>query len=1384
MAAADSEFVLQEEVQVLQQGLCDYPLESEIDIEGQSDKELARALNAVTESIEISSRSIVEADVFGKLGSFVKNLDLLSTRITARLVDITLSAFRSEITATSEDIHVNDTDTFAEHRVCLERYIFLSYWMLMQIEDASHRAETAATSRSKKGAKTNEYTSSVWVNHRRKIYDTEIKLLDLKLSKIWTLPQDRTVLINMFTKPCYTVFESSALIKMQTLKDGIFEILSICVKRYDHLLAAQTTVMQTLQYWEHSAEPMADFLCHAIDKHDYTQLAHELLRQVSNQEFKDAAAKELKDTANPKTFSAFLLRLTDATPKTIVKNLGLLTHQLDSDSYTMRMCIVEMLGKLIVELSQSTEEGQPHRDQINGFFDILEERMLDPIAFCRVKVLQVYLRILDMPIKFPKRRQTLVTLACRHLEDKSSSVRKMAVRVLNRLISTHPFDMYGGELKLSDWQDRLTKLEEELKVSRVQEDENGMRDAFGMASMSNGDIQDDTDNASTPAAPADDASLPSSPATDDAQTPKEAFTPGDAMDLDDDDDAPTNGRDEASQPTVEQQEGDKDAEDDDDDVPISHRDASLQPVVRFVSQENMQQLKFMQKFLADAVEFIKQLEACMPHINQFLSSKSKLEVVEAMDFYMTAYLYKVNHAKDGIRKMLHLIWTKDTSDEGKGIKLKLLECYRTLYIDMDRKLSKRQNIALIAKNLIELTYNATLADLTSLEQILTIMIKDGIILPQVIEKLWEVYGFSRGQIPKHQRRGAIIILGMFARADTSVVAEKVDLMLEVGLGAMGKADLSLARYTCIALQRLAGTKNDQARGVYEGRRFPMTHAMFGKLRAMIEVPTTSMDWFGMCEQALNTVYGLGERPDQLCGDMIKTKTKLVFIQPDAPPAPPSGSENGNQDPSSPQHEQDQAQEQEQPLQGGDDMDVDQDTNMTGDASASGNSVSDSSTSRPIYLSEQSPFLLSQLVFMVGHVAIKQTVYLELLEAVWKRKKTDSDKEKLKNAGADEAADELEQVGGSAEDDIGDAILRIREHEILFSPHALLAKFGPMLTEICARNRVYSDRTLQAMATLSLGKFMCVSSEFCERHLRLLLTILEKSKDATIRSNIVIALGDMAVCFSTLIDDNISFLYNRLGDEDNLVKKNTVMVLTHLILNGMVKVKGQISEMAKCLEDADHRIADLAKLFFTELATKDNAIYNNLPDIISNLTSTPADQLSEEGFHRIMKFIFSFDFVEKGKQAENIVEKMCQRFKTRQDERGWRDIAYCLSLLPMKSEKSFRKLVDNFPLYQDKLHEESVHKSFTEIISKGRAAQKLQKADYKAVIDELESKIESVLNGGNEPGEQGDSNMDGAADDDATQQEDTQEQEDADNAAAAPPQTQNDSSIPLDPMDED
>lgn len=53
----------------------------------------------------------------------------------------------------------------------------------------------------------------------------------------------------------------------------------------------------------------------------------------------------------------------------------------------------------------------------------------------------------------------------RHLQDKSSTVRKYVIRVLCKLILTHPYSMYGGELNIDDWKKRLETLNHEINVN-------------------------------------------------------------------------------------------------------------------------------------------------------------------------------------------------------------------------------------------------------------------------------------------------------------------------------------------------------------------------------------------------------------------------------------------------------------------------------------------------------------------------------------------------------------------------------------------------------------------------------------------------------------------------------------------------------------------------------------------------------------------------------------------------------------------------------------------------------------------------------------------------------------------------------------------------------
>ena len=55
-----------------------------------------------------------------------------------------------------------------------------------------------------------------------------------------------------------------------------------------------------------------------------------------------------------------------------------------------------------------------------------------------------------------------------------------------------------------------------------------------------------------------------------------------------------------------------------------------------------------------------------------------------------------------------------------------------------------------------------------------------------------------------------------------------------------------------------------------------------------------------------------------------------------------------------------------------------------------------------------------------------------------------------NDAASKDGEELDQVAGNAEDEIGERIAAVRETELLYGPDSLLALYGPLLIRICGR----------------------------------------------------------------------------------------------------------------------------------------------------------------------------------------------------------------------------------------------------------------------------------------------------------------------------------------------
>ena len=150
--------------------------------------------------------------------------------------------------------------------------------------------------------------------------------------------------------------------------------------------------------------------------------------------------------------------------------------------------------------------------------------------------------------------------------------------------------------------------------------------------------------------------------------------------------------------------------------------------------------------------------------------------------------------------------------------------------------------------------------------------------------------------------------------------------------------------------------------------------------------------------------------------------------------------------------------------------------------------------------------------------------------------------------------------------------------------------------------MFTDVILRETALLALCRYMSVSYELCEKYLPLLFTALDKEVCPKARTTVLIGLGDLAFRFPNALEPWTSHLYSRLNDRHTGVRYNTLTVLTHLILNDMIKVKGQVSHVVLCLNDDCDKIKDLAITFFTKLSERsNNPVYNLLGDIIATLS---------------------------------------------------------------------------------------------------------------------------------------------------------------------------------------
>ncbi|XP_070350224.1 condensin complex subunit 1 isoform X2 [Equus asinus] len=1040
-----------------------------------------------------------------------------------------------------------------------------------------------------------------------------------------------------------------------------------------------------LQHFEHLASVLVAAVSLWATDYGMKSIVGEIVREIGQK-----CPQELsRDPSGAKGFAAFLTELAERIPAILISSMCILIDHLDGENYMMRNAVLAAMAEMVLQVLNGDQLEEAARDTRDQFLDTLQAHGHDVNSFVRSRVLQLFTRIVQQKALPLTRFQAVVALAVGRLADKSVLVCKNAIQLLASFLANNPFSCRLSDTDLAGPLQKETQKLQEMRAQRRIAATSAVLDPEEEWEAMLPELKSTLQQLLR--LPQEEEEVPEEIAN--TETTEEVkgrirrllakasykraiiltreaighFQKSEAFSQMDPEEA-----EEArflnllgaifKDPAASTQ---KNPQESAENMGPGQTDGKDKPSVsepeKSWEKDELVKQEMLVQYLQDAYSFSQKITEAIGIISKMMYENTATVVQEVIEFFVMVFQFGVPQAVFGVRHMLPLIWSKEP-----GVREAVLNAYRQLYLNPKGDSARAKAQALI-QNLSLLLVDASVGTIQCLEEILCEFVQKDELRPAVTQLLWE-RATEKAPCSPLERCSSVMLLGMMARGKPEIVGSNLDTLVSIGLEEKFPQDYRLAQQVCHAIANISDRRKPSLGKRYPPFRLPQEHRLFERLREMVTKGFVHPDplWVPFKEVAVTLIYQLAEGPEGICAQILQGCAK-------------------------------QAQEkleEKNPTQ--------EDLQDTPTLPA---------------------FLLMNLLSLAGDVALQQLVHLEQAVSgeLCRRRVLREEQEhntknpKEKNTGSETTMEEeMGLVGATADDTEAELIRSICEMELL-DGRQILAAFVPLVLKVCNNPGLYSNPELSVAASLALGKFCMISATFCDSQLRLLFTMLEKSSLPIVRSNLMVATGDLAIRFPNLVDPWTPHLYARLRDPAQQVRKTAGLVMTLLILKDMVKVKGQVSEMAVLLIDPAPHIAALAKSFFSELSHKGNAIYNLLPDIISRL-SDPAGGVEEEPFHTIMKQLLSY--ITKDKQTETLVEKLCQRFRTARTERQYRDLAYCVSQLPL-TERGLRKMLDNFDCFGDKLSDESIFSAFLSVVSKLRRG---AKPEGKAIIDEFEQRL--------------------------------------------------------------
>ena len=512
-----------------------------------------------------------------------------------------------------------------------------------------------------------------WDMKKSEIVTLIFRLLSLNLNSLFDPPLVEEEFINLLGNCMFRLLENLTIghQRCRDVRVSIIQVLGQMNAKYNYSLSCRLKIVQSLKHFEHLVSPLAEAVEVFVLEFNCRSMVLEVVREITRLDTKELN----RDTSGTRSYSLFLVELSERLPENMKPCVSLLLLHLDNESYMLRKSILFVLAEIVGRIYSGETLDDAAKETRDQYLECLQDHIHDVNALVRSGVLQAWSSLCNNKTIPLTRQYSLLKLVVGRLQDRASTVRKQAIQLLTALLQFNPFnatlpveeikEQYELEKKKLENMKPPDKAEEEAKKLQQWIDiEKGLTE-FIIEVTENMDEDDVWENAS--------------PGEIHERIRHHLIQKkyGHALSLYDNAKKAFPIFQKLDKKVVEENERDEEEQEYENNPTIDQlRTIFFMPLTE--SNDNMTadqsqnneltKQEFLVNYLKDSVNFAGMIDKALPVVCKLLGSKQVTDVLEAINFFVSAWEFGVLNAMIGVRQMLSLIFSREQTIQTAVVK--------------------------------------------------------------------------------------------------------------------------------------------------------------------------------------------------------------------------------------------------------------------------------------------------------------------------------------------------------------------------------------------------------------------------------------------------------------------------------------------------------------------------------------------------------------------------------------------------------------------------------------------------------------------------------------------------------------------------------------------